>query len=216
MASSLAVPAPRAATFGAFHLTADGLQVKGEGEFDDWSDALNAASYLEERSPIWKAELFAYAKGRPDWERKVEQVIDAGRYTLRTVDQYCSVIKNVPRENRVEGTTLSHMAAVASLPSGDQRALLERAKREHLSVSELKRVVQKSKKVRRVLKGQASDLAKAQRAVVESAIEASDLCRQIGQQDCKHAEKTIAKARRELDRCETALQAFRQAQGRKP
>lgn len=209
---AVAVRAPKALIFGAFHLTADGVTVKGKPEFGDWDSALAATDYLEIKSPFWKAELFAYAYTRADWKDLIDAVIDAGTYTLRTVDQYRYVAKNVPPEDRVEGLSFSHHEAVASLPSGDKRIFLKKAKTEHLSVAELKAAVRKVRHTK-ILRGQASELAKAQDRVALYAENAIEACKAITRDDCKKAEKSIAAARRALDDCANAVVVFRKAIG---
>lgn len=208
---------PRDITFegedGAFHLTPVGVVVKGKPAFGEWENALEMAVYLEERSPFWKADLLEYGHHRPDWSSFLDAVVDASKFTESTVRQYRHVAKSVPRSHRVEGLSFSHHAEVASVPADEQREYLERAKRDHLSVSALRQVVMKGKKIRRILKGQASTLAKAHNVVVAHAHEAADVCRAIPSQDCKDAEKLLTKARRELDRVESAITAYRKAQG---
>lgn len=199
---------------GGFHLTATGLVVKGKPEFGDWENALALAVHLEQRAPFWKADLLEYGHKRADWSGFLDAVIDAGTFTKATIDQYRYVSRAVPKGNRVEGLSFSHHEAVASLPSEDQGAYLEEAKRGHLSVSALKLKIRKEKKIKRVASGQDKALAKAQRLVAEHAHEAAHLCRQIAAHDCGEAEKMLAKARRELDKAETAIETLRKAQGK--
>lgn len=211
---AVAIPAPRPVCFGAFHLGPDGLQIHGKPNFTDFGLAMSYADYCEQRSPFWKAALLNYGYSRPDWEERMDAFVNRWALTPRTLEQYRSVDRLVPPDRRVEGLSFSHCAAVASLPAEDQKPTLERAKREHLSVSDLRAVVRKERKVRRVLKGQSSDLAKAHDAVVEHAYEAASLCRQIPAHDCKEAEKMLTKALTELGRCEAAIARYRKAQGR--
>lgn len=203
----------KALTFGAFSLAADGVTVKGKAEFGDWEAALHAVDYLEQKSPFWKADLFAYAQKRSDWEGLLDAVIDAGTYTQRTVDQYRYVSKNVPPAERVEGLSFSHHEAVAALPSGDKKIFLARAKRDHLSVSELKAAVRKVRHVK-ILKGQASELAKLQARVAQHADTAIEECRAITRDDCKKAEAAIKRAGRALEDCAEAVAALRKATGK--
>lgn len=220
--SALAVtpePTPRVLTFGdedgnKVELTARGAIITGTPNFGDWEQALNLAVYLEERSPFWKGDLLNYGYSRADWAGFIDAASSAWGLTPETLDQYRSVAKRVPAERRVAGLSFSHHEAVASAPAEDQQKYLQQAQREHLSVSETRRVVRKAKKVRRILKGQASELAKAQKAVVEHAHDAAAWCKSITIRDCADAEKMIEKARRELDRCETAVLKFRRVQGK--
>lgn len=209
----VAVPSVPVIRFGGFHLTSDGLQVHGRPEFGDYEAAMRCAVYLEDKAPFWKADLLEYGHTRTDWSGLLDAVVDAGTFTKSTVSQYRYVARAVPPADRVEGLSFSHHEAVASLPSPDRRHYLEQAKREHLSVSSLKEIIRKEKRVRRVLKGQASAMAKAHDAVVDAAHAAALACQEIPRHDCAKAEKKLAEARRHLDRCETALRAYRKAGG---
>lgn len=198
----------------AIHLTPKGVEILGTPEFGDYENAMQTAVYLADKAPFWKADLLAYAYRRKDWAGLIDAVIDAGTFTKSTVDQYRSVANRVPPAERVEGVSFSHHEAVASLPSSDRKRLLERSKREHLSVSSLRQLARKERKVKRILKGQASELAKAHDAVSESAWNAREACASIPLHDCQHAEKKIKLARRFLDECEAALAKYRKAQGK--
>lgn len=210
----LAIRFPQDSQTDAIHLVPSGVVVLGSPSFGDYEDAMRTAVYLTDKAPFWKADLIAYAYTRKDWAGLIDAVIDAGTFTRATVAQYKYVANAVPPKDRVEGLSFSHHEAVASLATPDKRRYLERAKREHLSVSALKQVVRKDKKVRKVLKGQASELAKAHDAVAESAFNAAHACKEIAMHDCQDGEKKIKLARRYLDACEAALVKLRKAQGK--
>lgn len=211
---------PKAITFesdaGSIALTATGVSVKGTPEFGVYQQSMDLAIYFDAHAGIWKADLLEYGHKREDWAAQIEALIDAEKWTLATVKQYRWISRSVKPSNRIDGVSFAHLGAVASVPSEDQKPYLERAKREHLSVSALKSVIRKERKVRRVLSGQASDLAKAHDAVVHYAHDAAEVCREIPKHDCQHAEKFLTKARALLDRCEGAIERFRKAQGKKP
>lgn len=214
-AQSAGVPALPVIKFGAFHLAATGMEVHGKDpQFDDFRDALNCAEYMKEKAPFWSADLLEYASGRPDWAELLDQIVDSGRFTLGTIAQYRSVVKRVPPDQRVEGLSFSHHEAVASLPASDRKPILQRAKRESLSVSETRQLARKERKVRRVLKGQAGELAKLQGVLATYATDAAEACRAIPKHDGKHADKEIKRARRWLDECEAAAARLRKAQGK--
>ncbi len=200
--------------FGGIHLTVDGVQFHGKPDFDDFDSALSCAKYMGEKAPFWEADLLAYAATRPDWEGILDAVVDAGRFTKRTIDQMRYVSKNVPPEERVEGLSFSHHEAVAALPSGDKRIMLTKAKRDHLSVAELKQAVRKVKH-KKILKGQASELATASEKVRDLAWDAVTACKEIAKDDAKNAMKWIKTARRALDETEAAVLLLYKAQGRK-
>lgn len=199
--------------FGAIALVSDGVQFNGEPAFGDYDSAMGFVAYVEEKSPWWKAALFDYADKRPEWAALIDAVIDAERFTRSTVSQYKYVHRAVPEADRVDGLSFSHHEAVAPLPSADKRHYLKQAKREHLSVSALKQIIRREKPVRRILKGQASALAKAHDAVTSAAYEAAAACREIPQHDAKDAEKKIKEARRHLETCEAAVARLRKVAG---
>lgn len=202
-------------TFGVFNLTPTGLEVRGKGaEFDDWQSAMTTADYMAEKAPFWKADLLEYAHGREDWAELIDQVVDAGTFTRASIAQYRSVAKRVPPEQRVEGLSFSHHEAVASLPVSDRQPILQQAKREHLSVSETRQLARKGRKIRRVLKGQAGELATLHGQLREAAHEAAEACREIPKQDGKHADKAIKRARRYLGECEEVAARLGKAQGK--
>ncbi len=200
-------------TFGGFDLNSDGVRVHGRPTFGDFGRAMAFAHYAEQKSPFWKAALLNYADTRTDWAERVDAIADRWGLTPGTLEQYKSVDRRVPVEDRVDGLSFSHHEAVASLPSADKRHYLQKAKRDHLSVSALKLVIKRERKVRRVLSGQAGDLAKAQDKVTLLAHDAAEACRAISADDCKQAEKAIKAAHRALDICEDAVTALRKAQG---
>lgn len=211
-------PMPRAIRFGdladSFALTATGVVVTGEPTYGDLEAALEFADEMEKRSPFWKGDLLNYAYSRVDWQGSIDAIVDRWALTPETLDNYRSVAKRVPAERRVRELSYGHHEAIASKPEAEQAEYLARAQKEHLTVSKLKQVVSKEKRVRKILSGQASALAKAQNAVIEHAHEAAAHCRAIAHHDCHEGEKMIAKARRELDRAEEALLRFRKAQGK--
>ena len=209
-------PQARIIEFGAIGLGPNGSVVPtGEPDFSDYSNAMNFALYCEENGPFWVAALLEYGYQRPDWDGVIDGVIDAGRFTARTISQYRSVHKRVPPHERVEGLSFSHHEAVAALPTPDKRYYLEQAKREHLSVSALKQTIRSERTTTKILNGQASELAKAHADIVIAAREAQDACREIPHQDAAHAEQKISEARNALDAAEEAVATLRKAQGRK-
>lgn len=202
---------------GGLHLTPDGLKVVGKPAFSTFENTMHFAVYMAEKSPWWQVDLIGYAKSRADWSEFIDQIIDAGTFTKGTIDQYAHLYKALPPKRRVDGVSFSHHQAVSSVEDAtEQRTYLERAKREHLSVSELRQVVRKHRKVRKVLKGQASELAAAQNAITESAYVAAILCHEIPKADCKHAERVLVKVRQELEHTEALIGKLRKAQGKKP
>lgn len=211
---AVAVMQPKALTFGAFHLTIDGLRVHGKAELSDFVKALNTAVVLEQSAPFWKADLFAYAEKRKDWEGLLDSIIDSEKFALSSVYEYRRVAKAIPPENRVDGVSFGHHQAVAALPVIDQQHLLKKAKSHHLSVSQLKHEARKLR-TRKILKGQAAELAKLETEARDHAWEAAAACRAIMRDDGKQAIQQIKIARRALDACEEAIGKLRKAQGRK-
>lgn len=199
---------------GTIVLGTSGIVVRGKPEFGVADRALDFARYMEERAPFWKADLLEYMHGRADWLPFLEAVIDSGSFTKATIDQYRYISRSVPKANRVEGLSLAFHGEVAALPADEQKPILEDAKSNHWSLSELRSKVRKRRKVKKLLRGQASDLAKAQDAVTEAAHEAAHLCREIPMHDCANSERLLAKARAQLEKVESAIEKYRRAQGK--
>ena len=209
-----AVSASPVIHFGAVHLASSGVQLDGQPEFDDWKDAVLCAAYFEEKSPKWLAQLMLHGRDRSDWGDLIYSVLDAGRFTKKSLGTYLSTAKKIDGD-WVEGVSFSHHQAAVSLPAGERRKILNRAKREHLSVPETRALVRKERKVSRVLKGQSSELSKLQDVVTQHAVAAADHCKDIYRADCAKAEAAIKKARYELDGAEVALIKLRKGQGKK-
>lgn len=215
-ASPTATPSPSPIRFGGFSLGADGLTVSGKPDFGDFEKAMQAALYLDNHASWWVADLLEYGHNRADWEGLIDAVVDARSFTASTVSQYRYVSRSVPAHERVPGLTMSHHEAVAALPSPDKRYYLEQAQRDHLSVSALKSVIRSERKTTKILKGQASELARAHADIATAAGEAQQACREIALQDAQHAEQKISEARNALDECEAAVATLRKAQGKQP
>lgn len=209
-----ATPSMPAIRFGGFTLGSDGLTVTGKPEFGHYEAAMQCAVYLGQHSGWWIADLLEYGYKRPDWEGLIDEIVDAKTFTASTVSQYRYLSRSVPAHERVDGLSMSHHEAVASLPSPDKKYYLEQAKRDHLSVSSLKQVIRKERKTTKILKGQASELAKAHADIANAAAEAQQACREIAHQDAAHGEQKISEARNALDDAETAVAALRKAQGK--
>lgn len=211
-----ATPAIKSITFGGFALGADGLTVVGKPDFADYERAMRAALYLDRHAGWWVADLLEYGHGRADWEGLIDAVVDARQFTAKTVEQYRSVSRLVPAHERMPELTMSHHQAVASMASPDRRYYLDQAKREHLSVSELRQVIRKERTTTKIISGQASELAKAHADLVLAALDAASACREIPLQDGQHAEQHISEARNALDAAEEAVAELRKAQGKRP
>lgn len=200
---------------GSIYLDGPAVHIHERPDYGDWEAAMLFAMHAEEHSPKWVAQLLEYASTRPDWGDIIDAVLDSGRFkSLKVIDEYRRVARAF-KNGWVEGASFGHHQKVASQSTYEDRVeYLKRAKTEGLTASQLGQVVQKEKKVKRVLQGQASDLAKAHDAVAEAAYEAASLCREIPLHDCANAERIVKKVRTQLDRVDTAIERYRKAQGK--
>lgn len=204
----------RAIRFGGFALGNTGLAVHGRPAFEHFASAFEYSLYTEQRAGLWLADLLTYAKSRQEWRDLVAQLVSADLLTANSVSKYLSVGRKVPPERRVEGLGIGHVIEVAALRAGDQTEMLQAAKDNHWSTAKLRREVRRTKQTR-ILKGQSSELAAAQQAIVDTAWEAKEACKAITADDCKNAEAAVESARGHLIACETAIRAFRQLTGQK-
>ncbi len=77
--------------------------------------------------------------GEDKFPDRYTQVLDFTHYTVETLRNYTWICRKVPFENRGI-MSIPHTAVVAPLPPEEQQVLLKRAKREGLTVSELRRL----------------------------------------------------------------------------
>lgn len=200
---------------GPFHLTDVGLVVKGKPTFDEFHGALDAVRRMHEGSGLWLADLLVYAEKRPDWAGLIDAVIDSETLTEGSVRTYRSVAKSVPAERRVAGVGFGHVQQVASLDPEEQTAWLVKARDEGWTVDETRRAIREHRSTR-VLNGQATDLAAAEKAIGDAAWLASMECRAVIHDHCGKAEDKITAARKHLDLCEKHVNTYRKLMGKKP
>lgn len=125
-----------------FTATATGLQVGHEVTEEDIMRGCKVISRLanvaNESLPYWIGDLLVAAEQR--FPNRYEQALEFTDYTVETLRNYVWICKNVPSENRGI-MSVPHTAAVAKCTPDQQRELLQRGKKEGLSISEFRRLV---------------------------------------------------------------------------
>ena len=67
-----------------------------------------------------------YGDIREDWRELLEAYLGPDMLSEKTLRDYRYLAKAVPASSRLDGVSFTHHQAVASLPEGDPRELLER------------------------------------------------------------------------------------------
>lgn len=139
---------------GPFTLTETGVLVQGRPSFGQYADALSIARKIEKASPWWVAGLLAYGEKRKDWEKQLDQIVDATGYSMGRIRNMKSTAENVAPSRRRADVDYSVHEAVASLNPKEQVELLELAATEGLSSREVKLIVIGRRRTK-VIQGQA-------------------------------------------------------------
>lgn len=131
------VPRGTDPSFGAFHGTVDFV------------------IRVHKASGFWLVDLIKYADSRPEWEDKVDQLIDADVITEKTLKQYRYLGKHMlDEEERIEGVGFGKHAIVAAMAPESQREWLEKAKDQGWNTADLKDEIRASERVK-IIDGQA-------------------------------------------------------------
>lgn len=138
----------RPITLGRFTLTQTGLEVKGRPNFENYQGVGDFIKRTHQASGWWLIDWIGYGEGREDWKDRLDQLLDSGIATKRTIDQYRYIGKKVSKELREEGVTPSMANEVASLEEPEQRKWLRRARDEEWSNAELRKNIRADKRVK--------------------------------------------------------------------
>lgn len=122
-----------------FVVTRTGLRVVGTPSFEEWKAFGYKLTLVGKAVAIATGDWANYGKERYEQGRykKVMAILGLKYGTVRT---YASVAARVELSNRLDNLSFQHHAVVAALPAVQQRRLLARAEKDHLSPFELKRV----------------------------------------------------------------------------
>lgn len=196
-----------AITIGGFSLSASGVEVAGAPNLDDYAAAVAFAARAHDASGFWLADLLVYAETRPEWAEALDSILDHELLTADTIRNYRSVARRIRPAERVEGLSFGHHCEVAALDPADQRVMLERAKVEGWSTSQLRRAI---RGVRQTRTGDESQAAYLRTRIADLAWLAEEACRRIPARQCAGAAEQIAAARKYLDRCEDITRTLRE------
>lgn len=122
---------------------------------DGWAGALHYSSASHEGSPYWVGDLLAYAEDRQDWRDKLDQAKSVTKLAQHTLQNLTTVSRKVRGRARDLAPSISHSAVVAKLPAAEQEDLLEQARDEGWTVSELNKEM-RAKERTRIVEGQAA------------------------------------------------------------
>ena len=102
-----------------------------------WRAAFEFASDSERSSPYWVGDLLSYAETRAEWQELMDQALSATQFARQTIINRTSVSKRVTGRARELAPSFSHASVVASLEPAEQEELLEQARSEEWTTTEL-------------------------------------------------------------------------------
>lgn len=110
-----------------FRITASGLQVSGDPDFETCEQLWKALKTMEKGIQFAIGDAINYFEGR--FGEKAAQIVDATGYAFESARNYSWVAKRVPEENRMldRGLSFTHHQKVAALPPKQQQKWLRRA-----------------------------------------------------------------------------------------
>jgi hypothetical protein len=128
-------PMPPKLSVGPFHFTSVGVRISGKPEVAEWKGPLQFALWCQRAGPWWIGDLLNAGEDR--FGESFSQMCE-GAVSAEMINRYASVARRVPIENRVASLSWSAHAAVARLPSGQQRRMLLEAERHGWTSDELR------------------------------------------------------------------------------
>jgi len=139
---------------GGFKLTGRAAIPHGKPSLRGWINALQLAVGAHESSPYWIGDLMAYSETRGDWSEKLSQALSLTGYAEQTLKNLGYIARHVAEPERQIAPSVAHAAVVAKLQAGEQHELLDIARDQQLTVTELRQEVRLRSR-RNVLEGQA-------------------------------------------------------------
>lgn len=110
--------------------------------FERFAEGLHGITKLtsvaQESLPYWVGDMLNY--GEDHFANRYEQVVELTDYVKGTIHNIMWVCRHVPPANRGI-MPFSHTAAVAKMPSEEQKVMLERGRDEGLTQSEFRKLV---------------------------------------------------------------------------
>lgn len=124
---------------GAFTLARTGLTVRGKPSFDEWQRCGAFLKRIEGAVQWWIGDWLNYGEQR--YGEKYSQALDATDLDYQTLRDYAWVALKVELSLRKDNLSYSIHKEVASLPSPQQAAVLQRAADEQLTVTQVRALV---------------------------------------------------------------------------
>ena len=129
---------PDAFVIGGFAFHATGVTISGAPTFDEYLGMLDFATRAVQGSQWWLADLLKYGEHRPDWQERLQQVMDATTYSEATIKSLKYLGENVAPPRRRSDLPIALHFEVAPLPEKEQSAWLEKAAVEGWSQRDLR------------------------------------------------------------------------------
>jgi hypothetical protein len=130
-------------SLGKFQFLPSSVKVTGRPPIEDWSGPLQFALWCQRASPWWIGDMLN--AGDAHFGEAFSQACE-GLVSGDQLQRYESVARRVPPENRRASLSWSAHAAVARLPSVQQRAMLKAAEKNGWSSEVLRRKARESTK----------------------------------------------------------------------
>lgn len=134
--------------FEGFILRARCVEVVGRPTLEQWARPMSFSVATEDGSPYWIADLLSYAATREDWKDRIEQVCEMTGLSRKRVMNISSALSKVEIHERDLAPSPSHAEEVARLPRQEQTELLEKARDEGWSRSELRRNIHATRRTK--------------------------------------------------------------------
>ena len=106
--------------------TEAGLVFNADLDRDTFEKVGRFLGSLNNKSKLWIADWLIYAEQR-EWGHTYDELLDITNLSQETLQNYASIGRRVPIQNRIAGSNMSMYAAVASLPHRDQKTVLQKA-----------------------------------------------------------------------------------------
>jgi hypothetical protein len=130
-------------SLGKFQFLPSSVKITGRPPIEEWSGPLQFALWCQRASPWWIGDLLN--AGDAHFGEAFSQACE-GLISGDQLQRYESVARRVPPQNRNHGLSWSAHAAVARLPLGKQKAMLQAAEKNGWSSEVLRRKVRESLK----------------------------------------------------------------------
>ena len=147
-----------------FRLIESGIEITGKPTLHEWVEAVEVVKSMVRVSPLALAGLYTYGKSRSEWAEEFYQVVEG--YDKRTLENMMSLARKVTPEVLAVSPSIGHADAVRTLPLPRQLEMIQAAKVEQLSVTELRQRVRNERKIPHSAGHASADAERCQRIIV--------------------------------------------------